>query len=81
MLNANKYSISGTVTISGGGATPGAVSLLLSPDGSTTTPDATTGNYAFTNLSSGNYTVTAILAGYASYTSNPISVQSANVTG
>ncbi|HIE43681.1 MAG TPA: hypothetical protein EYP78_02655 [Candidatus Omnitrophica bacterium] len=58
------YSISGQVTLEGGTGTVTDVSLTLSGDALETTHPDSTGNYSFTELKSGNYTITPSLSGY-----------------
>jgi N-acetylneuraminic acid mutarotase len=57
------YSLSGTVTASGGGALSG-VEVTLSGAGSDTEFTDANGAYTFTNLPNGDYTLTPALAGY-----------------
>jgi len=74
------YSVSGTVT-SGGSALQGvAVTLSGNSSGTTTTDNA--GNYSFTGLSNGSYTVTPSKAGYSfNPPSQNISVNNGNLPG
>ena len=58
------HSISGQVILSGGTASNADVLLTLSGAASQTTYPDTTGNYSFTGLEEGDYTVTPSLAGY-----------------
>ncbi|RKY36092.1 MAG: hypothetical protein DRP73_03950, partial [Candidatus Omnitrophota bacterium] len=58
------YSISGTVTLQGGGADVTEVLLTLSGDASATTNPDAQGNYSFTGLSEGEYWVTPSLNKY-----------------
>jgi len=55
------YSISGTVT----GAVQAGVTMMLSGAGSATTTTDSLGNYTFTGLSNGTYTVTPGKSGYS----------------
>jgi uncharacterized protein DUF1566/carboxypeptidase family protein/SdrD B-like protein len=72
------HGISGTV----GGAIASGVTVTLSGAGSGTTTTDGSGHYAFTGLTSGSYTVTPTLAGYAfSPTSLTPTVSGADVTG
>ncbi len=72
------YSISGTVILSD--AAQSGVTITLT-GGTTTTTDAS-GNYRFTGLANGNYTVTPSKTGYAfSPVSLAVSVSGADVTG
>ena len=72
------YSISGT--ISGAGGTAATVNLTGAATGSVTA-DAS-GNYSFSGLQNGSYTVTPVKTGFAfSPASQPATVSSANVTG
>ncbi|MFN8011962.1 MAG: SdrD B-like domain-containing protein [Holophagaceae bacterium] len=72
------YTISGTV---GGAISQGVQISLTGAAAANTTTDAS-GNYAFSNLANGSYTVTPALAGYT-FTpgSLPVLVSGANVTG
>jgi len=71
------YSISGSVTSTGSGATvtlSGAASATVTADGS--------GNYTFTGLANGSYTVTPSKSGYSFTPPNRgVTVSGANVTG
>ncbi len=74
------YGISGTVTSSGVALSGVTVTLLAGGATTTTTTDAG-GNYSFTGLANGNYTVIPARTGYAfSPTSSAVSVSGANVT-
>ncbi|HOJ31172.1 MAG TPA: FG-GAP-like repeat-containing protein [bacterium] len=57
------YSISGTVSLIGGGNVQDVLLTLSGASSQTTNPDAS-GFYSFTGLASGNYTVTPSLADY-----------------
>jgi len=74
------YSISGT-TSSGGTGLAGVIMTLSSAGSATATTDAS-GNYAFSGLANGNYTVTPRMAGF---TFNPASslqtISGSNITG
>ena len=75
------YSISGTVTLSGGGALPG-VTVTLSGAGSGTATTDSSGNYIFSNLANGSYTLTPRLSGYTfSQTSSTKIVSGPNIPG
>jgi hypothetical protein len=71
------YSISGRITYNGTGL--GGVSVRLSGASASLLTTDTDGNYAFTGLSSGTYTVTPSLAGYT-ITPQQTTISSANVT-
>ena len=58
--SSNYYSISGVVT----GDVRENVTMALSGDKSATTATDLSGNYAFTNLANGNYTITPSKSGY-----------------
>ena len=76
--NGGTYSISGAVTVSGAGLA--GVTLRLNT-GAAAVTDAG-GNYSFTVLPNGSYTITPSLAGYAFNPVNTLQVVSgANVTG
>jgi len=64
------YNISGTVTVSSGGALLGVTATLSGNNSGTGTTDAS-GNYTFTGLTNGSYTITPSLKGY---TFNPTSI-------
>lgn len=75
------YGVSGTVTLSG--AALAGVTVTLT-DGTTATTDTTdaSGNYSFTGLANGSYTVTPSKTGNAFNPSSlAVSVSGANVTG
>ncbi|MBI5074886.1 MAG: carboxypeptidase regulatory-like domain-containing protein [Nitrospirae bacterium] len=74
------YSISGTVTL---GVSPlSGVAITLSGASSGTTTTDASGNYSFTGLANGSYTVTPGLAGYTFTPVNrAVTVSGANVTG
>ncbi len=75
------FSISGTVTISGGGALAGVTMSLSGAAGGSTTTNAS-GVYTFAGLSNGSYTVTPAMAGYTfSPVNRNVSINNANVTG
>lgn len=72
------YSISGSVS---GAAASGVTVTMTGTSSATTTTDAT-GNYSFTGLNNGNYTITPTKATFAfSPTSTAVTVSGANVTG
>jgi inhibitor of cysteine peptidase len=74
------YSISGTIT-SGGTPLAGAIVVLSGAAANAAMTD-TGGNYSFTGLSNGNYTVTATLAGWdLTPASHSVTVGSGNSTG
>jgi hypothetical protein len=74
------YSISGTVTFSGNPLAGATISLTGTRSGSTTTDSS--GNYSFTGLSNGSYTVTPSGFGYTyAPTSIAVTMNGANVTG
>ncbi len=76
------YSISGTVTESGGGSPLSGVTMTLSGAGSGTTTTNALGNYTFSGLSDGSYTVTPGISGYTfTPTSRNVTVSGADVTG
>ena len=74
------YNISGNVTVRGGGALE-CVIMTLSGTGSGSAATDASGNYTFTGLANGSYTVTPSLA---EYTFNPasmaVTINGANVT-
>ncbi|MFZ2399726.1 MAG: hypothetical protein WAW31_13805 [Smithella sp.] len=75
--SAVRYSISGTVS----GAVKYPVLVTLSDDGSATTWTDANGNYTFTNLVNGSYTVTPSLAGYTfALVSAAANISGSNVT-
>ena len=70
------YSVSGTIT-----GTSGATIALSGATAATATADAS-GNYSFTGLSNGSYTLTPSKAGFTfSPTNTPVTLSGANVTG
>jgi hypothetical protein len=74
------YSISGRITYNGAGL--GGVSVRLAgPSASLITTDSN-GNYAFTGMSNGTYTITPSLTGYLFTPANlSASVSNADITG
>jgi hypothetical protein len=74
------YNISGTVTYAGTGL--GGVTMTLSGAATNTVTTDSNGNYSFTGLVNGSYTVTPSLAGYI-FTPNiyPVTIGDADVTG
>ena len=75
---APTYSISGSVS---GAILPG-VTINLTGAATKTFVTDSIGNYSFTGLTNGNYTVTPVLTGYTfSPSSVPVSVSGANVSG
>ncbi len=75
----NTYSISGTITPTAGGS--GATVTLSGPAAATTTTN-TSGNYTFTGLANGTYTVTPSNTGYTFTPANQsVTVNGANQTG
>ncbi len=80
-LSSGAYSISGTVTTSGGSALSGVTMALTGAAAASATTDAN-GNYTFTGLANGTYTVTPSLTGYTfSPTNATITVSGGNITG
>ncbi len=80
---ASRYSISGTVTEAVTNVAKYQVLITLSGDGSATTKTGTSGQYTFSNLVPGNYTLTASLAGYTfsqSFLTDPANIITANLT-
>ena len=76
--SAPTYSISGTVS----GAITDGVTIILTGAGSATTSTNTGGNYSFSGLVNGTYTVTPSLPGYTfTPSSAAITVSGTNVTG
>jgi uncharacterized protein YjbI with pentapeptide repeats len=75
---ASTYSISGTITTSTGAAIAG-VSVSI---GSSSVSTNSSGQFSFTGLANGSYTLTPSLSGYSfSPASRSVTVNSANVTG
>lgn len=74
------FSISGTVTSGGTGLA--GVTMTLSGAGSGTTTTDASGNYTFSSLANGSYTITPGLTGFTfTPTSSPQTVSSADITG
>jgi len=72
------YSISGTVS----GAVAAGVTMTLTGAASRTTTTDASGNYTFSSLANGSYTVTPSLAGYTfTPTSLAVTISGANQTG
>jgi len=79
-IAAGTYSISGTVTLSGSGLS--GVTMALTGSGKGSMPTDSSGNYSFTNLSNGIYTVTPSKGGYAFTPSSLlVTISGANQTG
>jgi hypothetical protein len=74
---STKYTITGTVS----GAVEAGVKITLSGDATGETTTLTGGTYSFTNLVSGNYTVTPYLSGYSFAPTHRDIALSANSTG
>ncbi len=80
IISSATYSISGRVTTGGTGLS--GVTMTLSGAANRTTTTDVNGNYSFTGLANGTYTITPTLANYTfTPTSRTVSVSSANVTG
>lgn len=78
--NTGIYSISGTVTFTGNPLMGAMISLTGTKSTSTTTDGS--GNYSFTSLPNGGYTVTPSGFGYTyAPTSTPVTVNGNNPTG
>jgi len=74
------YSISGTITKNGGGALS-SVTITLSGAGSGTATTDASGNYSFSGLANGSYTITPSLSDYTlSPPNSPQIVNGANIT-
>lgn len=75
---ASTYSITGAVS----GSVLSGVAITLSGAGSATTTTNASGNYTFSGLVNGNYTVTPAMSGYTfSPTSAAANVSGANISG
>lgn len=75
---ATTYSISGSVTTSGGAGIAG----VTVSSGSASTTTNSSGSYTLANLANGSYTITPSLSGYTfSPASRSVSVSGANVSG
>ena len=76
---ANTFSISGTITPTAGGS---GATVTLSGTAAATTTTNSSGNYSFSGLANGNYTVTPSNAGYTFTPLNQnVTVNGANQTG
>ena len=79
---AATFSISGTITNSAGGGPLAGVTVTLTGAASATTTTDASGNYSFTGLANGTYTVTPTFAGFTfAPTSRNVVISNANVTG
>jgi hypothetical protein len=75
---AANFSLSGSIT----GVVSAQITVSLSGAATTTTTTALNGNFSFTNLVAGSYTVTPSLTGYTfSPVSTPVTISTANITG
>lgn len=78
----NTFSISGTITVSGTGAPLSGVAVALTGAAAATTTTDSSGNYSFSGLANGTYTVTPSLSGYTFTPANQtVIVNGANQTG
>ena len=74
------YSISGKVTLSGSGLS--GVTMTLSGSGSETTETDSSGDYTFSGLSNGTYTITPSKSGYTfTPVSKSVTISGSNKTG
>jgi len=79
-FTATAYTISGTVTLSGSGLS--GVTMTLSGTSSGITTTVASGNYSFTGLYNGTYTVTPNKTNYTfTPTSRQVTISGASVTG
>jgi len=82
-LHINGYTISGTVSLVGGSGQVTSVLLTLSPEvtKTTTNPNAS-GEYTFSDVAPGTYTITPLLTGYAfTPATRQVTVSNSHVTG
>jgi len=78
-VNADSYTISGTISPSSGGS--GSTLTLSGPTAGSTTADGT-GNYAFTGLANGTYVVSPAHSGYTfSPSTQAVTISGGNVSG
>jgi FtsP/CotA-like multicopper oxidase with cupredoxin domain len=74
------YLISGRVTVSGSGAALSGVTVALGGSTSATTTTSNSGDFIFSGLGNGDYTVTPFLSGYTfNQTTLPVKINNANV--
>ena len=79
-VSGTTYTLSGTVSLSGGGALQGVTITLGGDNSGTATTDAS-GNYSFT-VANGSYTVTPVKAGYTfTPASKSVTINNAESTG
>jgi hypothetical protein len=77
--SANAFSVSGTISPAASGS---GVTVTLGGAATATTIANSAGNYSFTGLASGSYTVTVSESGFTfSPPSSPVTVSGANITG
>ena len=87
LFNVIGYTISGKVTLVGGSSSVTSVVLNLTGTITKTTNPDSSGNYSFTNLPTGNYTITPSLSNYVfspenkTYTNLNTNVSNADFTG
>ncbi|MDR3578575.1 MAG: carboxypeptidase-like regulatory domain-containing protein [Oryzomonas sp.] len=70
--------VSGQVTLNGVGLS--GVSITLTGTGSSTVQTNSNGAFTFTHVQNGSYTLSAAMAGYTMSTSQPVTVNGANVS-
>lgn len=80
--SAPTFSMSGTITISGGGTGVSGVAMTLSGAGSATATTDASGNYVFSGLASGSYTITPAKTGFTfTPPSSTQTINGADLTG
>lgn len=73
------YTVSGAVKTASGTGIPGAT-VSLAGSGTRTATSDSSGNYSFSGIANGSYTLSASMSGYT-FSSLPISVNNANASG
>src|SRR5438128_11194339 len=77
---AQNGSVTGTVVDASGGVVPGAIVSLTGQAGSQSATTGPTGEYRFTNVSRGHYSISVLMPGFAAAGRNDLTVASSQLT-
>ena len=77
---AQNGSVTGTVVDASGGVVPGAIVSLTGQAGSQSATTGQTGEYRFTNVSRGTYSISVLMPGFAAAGRNDLTVASSQLT-